>query len=420
MVIRVAPVLAGDASEPALAPSAAPVVLSLDELERIALESNPTLIQAAMAVRAAEGNYLQAGLRPNPSLGYIADEVGNDGGRGLQGAFVSQEIVTAGKLRLGRAVAGWEIQQARHVWESQRRRVLSDVRAGYYELLVATRTVEVNKQLVRIGDEGVKTAEKLRAAAEVSRGDVLQAQIEAETAKLNLMEAEHAQRAAWQRLAAAIGRPEMEMPALTGQPDQQLPALDWEQTLRQLYAQSPELALARASVQRARCELARQYAMRVPNLQLASAIKYDTVSGYTVADVEVGLPLPLFDRNQGRIAREQANLVAAQNEVRRIELCLYSRLASAFEKYATARRRVEAYSSTIMPHAKASLDLITAGYRAGEFGYVSLLTAQRTFFEVSLNYLRNLREFWIAYTELENLLLRGGLEAVERPEPSVD
>src|SRR5690554_5820864 len=57
--------------------------LTLADLERIAIESNPTLVQARMAIRAAEGSHLQAGLYPNPTLEYIADEIGNDGSEGL-------------------------------------------------------------------------------------------------------------------------------------------------------------------------------------------------------------------------------------------------------------------------------------------------------------------------------------------------
>lgn len=384
------------------------------------MESNPTLRQAALAVRAAEANLLQAGLYPNPVAGYLADEIGNDGAQGFQGGFVGQQIVTAGKLRLGRAVASYEIQQARWVLQAQRRRVLNDVRAGYYETLLAQKMVEVNGQLVRIGQEGVKATERLLAAEEASRADLLQAQIEAETAKLGLVEAEHALEAVWRRLAAVLGRAEMRPVPLAGEVEQDLPVFDWEDTLQRLFAESPELALARAGVERARCELARQYAMRVPNLGVASAVKYDTLTRYTVADVELSLPLPLFDRNQGRILRAQADLAAARNELRRVELSLYDRLASAFGQYATARRQVEVYAATILPSASKSLELVTAGYREGEFGYLSLLTAQRTYFGVNLEYLRRLREFWSRCVELEGLLLRGGLDPVERPEPSVD
>lgn len=399
---------------------APPTALTLDELERIALESNPTLLQARLAMQATRGNYLQAGLYPNPVIGYRADEAGNVGSAGFQGASVGQEIITSGKLRLGRAVASYEVEEARLAWEVQRRRVLNDVRARYYDVLVAQRLVEINEQLARIGEERLKAAQRLWAAREVSRTDVLQAQIEAETTRLNLSGARHALEGAWRRLAAVLGRPDIPPTPLAGPVDHPLPTFDWEETLARLWAHSPELARARVAVQRARCELARQYALRTPNLGVEAAVKNDTLTHYTVADIAIALPLPVFDRNQGRILRAEAELAAAQQEVRRVELALHERLASAFEQYATARRRVEVYAATILPNAKASLDLVAAGCREGEFSYLHLLTAQRTYFEANLNYLQSLRDFWLRCVEIEGLLLRGGLEPVERPAPSID
>ena len=398
--------------------SAAP--LTLQDLEQIALRFNPTLVQARMAIQAAEGNRFQAGRYPNPSIGYIADEVGNDGGSGFQGGAIRQEIVTAGKLRLARAVANYEVEQARLLWEMQRRRVLNDVRAGYYEVLLAQKFVEINEELVRIAEESVQATEKLQAAQEVTRAELLQAQMEAEVARLNLVEAKKSLEGAWRRLAAVLGRPDMEPTPLAGQIETDLPRFDFQELLSTLWAQSPERAQALVSIERAKCELARQYSMRVPNIEIGAAVKYDTVSRYTVADVALSLPLPLFDRNQGRIARAQADLIAAQHELRRVELSLYQRLAEAFERYVIARQRVETYVQTILPNAQSTLEMIRAGYREGEFGYLNLLTAQRTYFEVNLNYLESLKEFWLRCVELEGMLLVGGLEPVERPESSVD
>ena len=400
--------------------SDSPASLTLDDLEQIALSWNPTLVQARMAVRAAQGRYVQAGLYPNPEIGYAGADVGIEGTAGQQGAVLGQEIVTSGKLRLGRAVASYEVQQVRYGWEMQQWRVLNDVRAGYYEVLLAQKMIEVNEDLARIGEEGVNVTEQLRAAMEVGRADVLQARIEAQMAKLNLNEARDYHRAAWRRLAAVLGRPEMEPAPLAGDVDEDPAEFNWEETLTQLLTQSPELGQARAGVERARCELAYQYAQRIPNFGVGVGAKYDHAARNALADVEVILPLPLFNRNQGNIINAQADLIAAQHEVRRVELSLHDQLAATFEQYANARRQVKTYASSVLPDAKASLDLIGAGYREGEFGYLVLLTAQRTFFHVNLNYLANLRELWTRSVELEGLLLRGGLDEVQLPEPSGD
>ena len=390
-----------------------PAALTLEGLEQIALQSNPTLVQARMAVRAAQGGYVQAGLYPNPVIGYAGGDMGLEGTSGQQGGVFGQEIVTSGKLRLGRAVAGYGVQQARYGWEAQRRRVLNGVRAGYYEVLLAQKMIEVNEQLVRIAAENVKVAEQLKAALDVSEVDVLQIRIEAEQARLSLKEAENRHRTAWQRLAAVLGRPEMEPAPLAGDVAKELPALGWEDTLVRLLSQSPELGRARAGIERARCQLALECAQRVPNLEVEVWTKHDATTDESLADVGLGLPLPLFDRNQGNIVSAQAVLIAAQNELRRTELELRDRFAAAFEHYANARRRVDTYTITILPNAKESLRLMGILKREGELGYLTLLTAQRTYFSVNLDYLANLRELWARTVELEGMLLSGGLQGAE-------
>ena len=139
-------------------------------------------------------------------------------------------------------------------------------------------------------------------------------------------------------------------------------------------------------------------------------MKNDTGSGFTVVDVKLGVPLPIFNRNQGNILRAQAALTSAQNEVQRIELELRDRLATAFQQYVSAHRRAETYANTILPNARKSLDLTAVGYREGEFAYITLLTAQRTFFDTTLKYLSSLQELWGRSVDLEGMLLRGGLQ----------
>ena len=100
-------------------PAGIPVTtLGLTDFERIALERNPTLRQAAAQVDGAANRSLQAGLYPNPTIGYIQEQIGALGevrptpsgivasrkstpGE-LVGGFLQQEIVTGGKLRLSR------------------------------------------------------------------------------------------------------------------------------------------------------------------------------------------------------------------------------------------------------------------------------------------------------------------------------
>ncbi|MBN2474668.1 MAG: TolC family protein [Pirellulales bacterium] len=384
--------------------------LTLVELEKIALANNPTLVQAVMRVQAARGKCAQAGLYPNPVVGYVGDEMGAGGTLGQQGAFVGQEIVTAGKLRLRGAVAGHEVVQAEHAQQAQCARVLNDVRSAWYEVLVAQRIVALSQELVHIGEQAVAAAGDLAAAREVSRVDLLQARIEADSTELRLSDARNQYQASWRRLAALLGVPDMKPAGLAGSLEGVGPELTWEQSLQRLLAESPELAEARAGVERARCAVAQQCAERVPNIDVRTGVRYHHEVEDTVATVEVGLPLPIFNRNQGNIYRARSQQGAAEQEVRRVELALRQRLAAAFQRYTTAREDVRRYAAQILPNAKTSLELVQAGYRKGEYDYLTLLLAQRTFFQVNLAYLEGLKQTHSGTVAIEGLLLSGGLE----------
>ncbi len=384
--------------------------MMLEELESIALGNNPTLVQAAMRVRAARAKAYQASLYPNPVIGYQGDEMGDTGTAGQQGGFVRQEIVTAGKLRLRSTVAAHEAQQAQRAWEVQRWRVLNDVRSGWYQVQAAQQIVALHQTLVEIGRKSLQAAEDLLQALEVSEVDVLQAQVEVHLAQLQLDDAQHNHLAVWRRLAAVLGMPDMALRRLAGELSTEAPPLNWADALGRLLGESPELAEARAAVERARCAVVQQYAERIPNFEVRTGVRHSDVTGDTLIDVEVGLPLPIFNRNQGNISRARAELIAAEHEVRRVELALHDRLAVAFARFAKARHRAERYSTSILPNAKDSLELIRKGYMGGQFRQEKLLAAERTHRRANLAYLESLLELRQSAAEIEGFLLSGGLE----------
>jgi cobalt-zinc-cadmium efflux system outer membrane protein len=101
-------------------------LVSLEQMENIARQMNPTLRQAEAEIRAAKARQQQAGLYPNPTVGYTGDEIrGGSVGGGKEGFFVQQTFVTAGKLGLSRAVFGKEAKLASLEADEQRIRVES-------------------------------------------------------------------------------------------------------------------------------------------------------------------------------------------------------------------------------------------------------------------------------------------------------
>ncbi len=388
------------------------VGLDLGQLEQMALAGNPSLARAASLAAAARGNWVQVGLPPNPNVGYEGQQLGSGGLAEQHGVLFKQEIVRGGKLRLNRAVASQEVARAEWDLAAQQRRVLTDVRIAFYRALLAQRQIDVTAELVNIGQQGLKSTDDLLRAKEGSRIDVLQAQVELENARILAENARNRHWAAWQSLAAVVGQPGLCPQALLG--DAYAPACSYDpcEMLTRLLATSPEVAAAGANIERARFALARARVEPKPNVHVEGLFNWQDngIGGKPDAGVQVTVPLPLWDKNQGAILRAEHELSAAQQALAQLELDLKYRLAPVFERYANAHNQVDRYRARILPAARQSLDLTRQVFAVGETNYLSLLTVQRTLTQANLNYLEALRDLRTAEAEIEGLLLSGSLQ----------
>ena len=386
--------------------------LTLAELEAAALSANPTLRGAAAAVEKARGIHTQVGLYPNPTVGLMAEDVGEDGSAGQHGVFASQTFVTADKLRLNRAVESWEVEGLRHRTEAQRLRVLNGVRRQFFVALGAQRRLELAEELVSLAEEGLTAAEDLFAAEQVARPDVLQVKIQLGEVRITRRDAELEFEGAWRRLVALAGLPDRPVGRLDGALEGAVEGHEFEALFAELLAASPELAAARARVSRARAAVCRQRAQPVPNVLTQASLAYGFGGDEPIGGLQVGLPLPVFNDNRGNVAAAVADLHRAAAEVNRLELSLRARLADALRDYRRATNRVERLSEDVLPAARENLDLTEEGYRAGEFDVVRVFTARRSLFEAELARVAALADARAADVALDGLLLTDALGAI--------
>jgi len=411
-------VTAVEAVEATVGPGVPASELTLGELERMALEHNPTLFQARANVDARIGTQVQAGLYPNPRLGYQHNEAGNSGRAGQQGAYVAQEFVRGGKLCLEQRAASHAVQSAEFQHAAQQRRVLTTVRIAFYDVLAAQQTISLAEELVKISEQGIETTEALIKGGQSSRVDLLQARVELNNAQVAAQKARNRQRAAWSRLATVVGMPKLTPGALAGSLETETATLDAEQIFEQILSSSPELAAAQQELQRAEVWLQRARVQSIPNIDVQAGVQYDYSSEDAIANLQVEMPLPIHNRNEGNILKAQAELTAAHREIDRIKLDLRRRFAGTLERYANASAEVERYKLSIVPDAKESLQLLSEAYKAeGRIDFVRLLIAQRTNFQTQIDYLNSLRDWWQAKLETDGLLLTGGLERPDGNRP---
>lgn len=255
--------------------------LTVADLENLAAASNPTIVAAEALIRQQEGILRQETLYPNPTAGYLRSDPDQPNQSATQGVFLSQDFVTAGKLRLAGA-AGREEVKWRH-WQlaAQRGRVLNDVRIRYYEVLGAQQTVLASEELERLAAEGVRVSEELVKAKQAARPDVLQAEMQLHAVRTALQDAKYRHQAAWTQLANVVGVPDLPPAALADDLEKDIPGFEWEPTLQRLLAASPVLKAQEAQIRAAGWDLDLARAGAIPNVNVQVVVQRDHVQKYT-------------------------------------------------------------------------------------------------------------------------------------------
>lgn len=415
-------VLLGLVTTPAWAQSAgvsgAPITLA--ELQQIALENNPTTRAAQAGIEVARGLARQAGAWPNPVVGYTGEEITtrDPDPRGEHGFFVEQTIPLGGKLRLSRQVFERAVERAEAGVDLQRQRILSSVRTLFYEILTAERRVEVHEGLATLASEAVGITAQLFNVGAADRPDHLASEVEARRIQLELNGGHNRVFALRQQLAAVVGSADVAAQPLSGSIDQAIPELERNAIIRALVDDSPQMRAARAEVARAQAVTARARRETFPNLFLRGGAAYNREQGENTrlpigweGQVEAGISIPVFNRNQGGVAAARADESRAQSDLRRVELSLRARAAAEFATYLTALRESESYRDDILPRAGQAYQLYLARYREMGAAYPQVLVAQRTLIEMSRAYLESLENAWRSGVRLQGFLAGEGLDA---------
>lgn len=389
-------------------------LLTIQQLEDLAVQNNPTLEQARAETWKAYGRYVQAGLYPNPEVGYAASEVGNEGRAGQQGVYLQQEFVFGDKLALNQNIGAAERTAADHALALQEQRVRNNVRLEYYGILTARKNSEIASKLLEVAENAARLAKIRREQGEASRLDELQARGEQQRAAVAVVQAENGLTVAWRKMQAVVGDPTLSPQALAGSLEQDtLPDISFKELLARLEVTSPQIRLAEARISRAQAAYARAEVEPIPNVTLQNTVQYDDSTEFTVVGIQATLPIPVFNRNQGNITAAEQDWIQASRETKRLRLSLQRDLASRWQQFANARVQVERYRDEVLPTVSDTLKLTRDAYEAGETDYIRLLTAQRTYTETYRDYVAALGVAWQETVHLNGLLLSDGLAVPE-------
>ena len=405
------------------AQQAAEKLFTLQEALLVASESNPTLRQAEAEIRAAQSRRQQVGLYPNPTLGYTGDEIrGGSINGGKQGFFIEQSIVTARKLGRSRDVLAQEIRLAEIEAEEQKLRVQSAVKTAYYRVLAAQELLDARRDLSKIEVDHAETQRHLFNTGQADESEVLEAEIEAERMQLLAHTQENTLREEWKSLAAVIGSPDFPQAVVAGDLEHNWPEINEEEIIDTIAAQSPATQIASTAAARAKSEIVRAKSQSIPDVQLRGGLEYNNEPLGTVPHAigweglaEVGVQIPIFNRNQGNIASAGADAERAKLEQQRVSLTLRERAATVVDEYANAKLMAAEYREEMLPRAKKAYTLMLDKYGEMLAAYPRVLDTQRKLYTLQAEYILSLEGLWTTGIALEGFLLTDGLEAPARP-----
>jgi cobalt-zinc-cadmium efflux system outer membrane protein len=395
-------------------------VLDLDYLIELARQRHPLLAAARLNVEAARGRLIQAGLYPNPVVGFESEDIAEGGQAGKHGAFFEQEIVLGGKLRWAQQVAAAELLAADWQAVAQWYDLLTRIRLAWVELLAAESEYRLHQSYVRlVGEEegGLVFQARRLAKVEGFRWELLRAEVEHQTARARLEAAERRRQAARRELAALLGVNELPGEAPVERLSLQIPSYRWEETLAAILSRSAELKQAEALVQRAEGEWRLIASQNIPNLRVRVRPSYSFSANTPDVRVEGGIMLPIFNRQQGNLFAAQSQIARQARLVESLRLDLTRRLADALGRYAAARQQAQTYAEHILPRAEESLKVMRTVFQRAKAeelrsAFLGLLEAHRAWLEAQLGYLQARRELWLAVFEIAGLLQQERLESL--------
>jgi cobalt-zinc-cadmium efflux system outer membrane protein len=371
------------------------------------LEVDPRLALLEAQLEEAAGLADQAEFAPNPTLeAEVENILGTGPYEGTDAAETTityaQELETAGKRRLRTEVAERYRETLRIGLEALRLRITSETRTAFDRVVLAQRRLELRKQELDLANQSLEETRRLLEAARVSAVETARAELAVRERNFGLRQAEREEVAAREALINLWGATEStNLRVADTVAVSEPPALAVIETYIEAHPELRQLEAGRTTRQ---AELELEEANATPNVEVFAGIRHTREDdGDTVFLVGVGLPLPLFDRNQGNIRVAHARIAAleAERETLRRELLLEVR--SSWRELASAFSEAVELRETLLPAAEKALTQTREGYREGRYPLLNVLEGRQTLYDIQEAELEALERVIQARAALERL-----------------
>ena len=404
---------------------ALPSVLTMDEALRLFRERGFDLLIADAQVAAARGDLATAGALANPQLsGSVGRTFQYDAATcpgcsatswsvGLTDPSALSDLLS-GKRGLRIDVARAAADAARLSRQDALRALSLQLRQLLLDAALQQAQRDLARELAASTEHTRALDEKRLQTGAISEAELARAEVSALQARQAVDLAEQAARAALLQVAFLLGSrdPDPQFvvdPALLDRP---LPAeaAPLDSLAREALENRPDLLAALAQQSRAASAVALARRQRVPDVALSAQYQQEG-SGQSALQpptLSFGaqVPLPFFQRQQGEIARAEAELQITSAQAGKLRAQALMEVGIARGAVEANRRLVERMRARLLERASRARDLVQFQYEKGAGTLLELLDAQRTWAQTRSDYLRDLHDFWLAVFQLEAALGR--------------
>ena len=376
--------------------------ISVDEALQLALRQSPTVRAQQAALASTKAGETTAALRPNPSMNFLAEQF-KPGASQQDTQYtvnVGQPLELGGKRgrRIDSARAATQV--ASYQLEDIRRQITLQVRSAFAGALIAREQLALAQENVKTLDD-TERIQRLRAEkGDISQLELLRIQVQRFTFERDAADARQALSAAKIALRTAAGAEHIaEDFDVGGELGFKEVSLDKAVLMRRALDNRPDLRAAEADRARARADhrLARANAW----WDITPQIEYQRIGPDNTIGFGFSLPIRIFDRNQGEIARTQAEISRVDAVREATALQVLAALETDRQIALTQRERVVSLRDVYLPKATVARDTVEFAYRRGGQSLLDFLDAQRSYRETALAHLQALGAYLSAVYQLE-------------------
>ena len=383
--------------------------ITLEQAIQFAIANNHALAAARTAIVQNQAQEITANLRPNPTLSwdtqflplfnlnqFNADYISNSAQFDLGVGYTFER----GQKRQHRLQAAQDQTTVTRSQVADNQRTLTfNVAQQFVAVLLAESMIDLAQQDLASFQQTVDLSEDQVRAGALSEGDaikiklqMLQFQNDVSSAKLSRVQA----LAALRQLVGFESIPENY--DVDGTLDYQPVHGDLE-TLKMLAVNSrPDLAAARQGIIAARSQESLAHANGKRDLDVS--FNYSHVADINSGAFFFNMQIPVFDRNQGEIARTRAAITQSQELAAEANEQVMSDVLNAYEGVHTNDQIINLYRSGYLDQTTQSRDISQYAYQRGAASLLDFLDAERSYRANQLSYRQALAAYMVALEQL--------------------